>query len=447
MTNQSARRAPRVALLTLGCAKNMVDSEQMASLLTAAGVDVVHDVASADVAIVNTCGFIQPAKEESIDVILEATQAKEAGLKALVVTGCLSERYSKELADLLPEVDTFTGVDPVGAAVAALEALGMSGDPPHLAVARTRRLTPRAWSYLRISTGCNNRCAYCAIPLIRGPLRSRPQKDLLAEARFLVEQGVRELNVIAQDTANYGADVDGRRKVHELLRDICRLDELRWVRLLYLHPAHVYDELIDVMAAEPKLCPYADIPLQHINDGILDRMGRRVTRAQVEELIEKLRRRIPGVTLRTTFLTGFPGETEAAFEELIQFVRDVRFDRLGCFAFSREEGTAADQMPDQIPREVAEERAAQVMAVQQEIAFDLAAGRVGEKTEILMEEADTPDMGLRPARSPREAPDVDPMVYVEGNAPQPGCFAHVEIVGSEGYDWIARILPEHVHGQ
>jgi len=435
-------KRPRVALLTLGCAKNVVDSEQIASLLERAGVEVCHAVSGSDAVVVNTCGFIDPAKEESIGVVLEAAALKGAeGPRALVVTGCLTERYGQELAGLLPEADALVGIDPVAAAHAVLRALELPVDRTSSSpLLRSRRLTPSAWGYLRISHGCDNRCAYCAIPLIRGPLRSVPRDEVLAEARYLASHGVRELNVIAQDTAAYGLDLDGRQGVHLLLRDLCRVPELTWVRLLYAHPAHVYDEMIAVIAGEEKICPYVDLPLQHANDSVLSRMGRKTTRSQIEQLVETLRERIPGVTLRTTFLTGFPGETDAEFEELLQFVRDMRFDRVGCFPYSREEGTPAADMPNQLPEKVAQERCDAVMAAQQPVAFEWAAARIGSRELVLMEEGAPNDDGLPPARSRAEAPDVDPLVFVDGDdIPPPGAFVEVKIIGSQGYDSTARM--------
>jgi len=437
----------KVALLTLGCAKNLVDSERIATALDERGVGIVHGLDDVPVAIVNTCGFIDPAKEESIGVILDATEWKQAGDgRTLIVTGCLSQRYGRQLRHEMPEVDVFTGIDPAGAARAALEALDISPGPVSCGLERRRRLTPTAWSYLRISHGCSNRCAYCAIPLIRGPLRSRPPEKILAEARDLARQGVRELNVIGQDTAAYGADRPGLPPVEELLRELCRVDGLRWVRLLYAHPAHVRDELVEVIAEEQKLCPYLDIPLQHVSDDVLRRMGRPVRRAAIERLIARVRERIPDVTLRTTFLVGFPGETEGDLRELIDFVRQVRFERVGCFVFSAEEGTPAYHMPDQPPEEVRQQRRDALMAVQQEIAFELAAERIGHRTEVLMEEGETLQGGLLPARSRHEAPDVDPLTYVEEPAPPPGEFADVEIVDSLGYDCIARVLEGSSNG-
>ena len=435
-------RRPKVALFTLGCAKNLVDSERIASILEAAGAQVVHESRGASVAIVNTCGFIDPAKEESIEAVLDLADRK--GLKqprTLIVAGCLSERYGEQLRKELPEVDAFVGTDPEAAARAALEALGLAHRT--CPVPRARRLTPRAWSYLQISQGCDNRCAYCAIPLIRGPLRSLPAEDLLTEARFLAEGGVKELNVIAQDTTAYAMDTVGKPRLHALLRDLCRIEGLEWIRLLYAHPAHFYAGLIDAMAAEEKVCPYVDLPLQHVSNRILKVMGRKVTRARIKRLVARLRDRIPGVTLRTTFITGLPGETEAEFDELLEFVREQRFDRVGCFAYSPEEDTPAAAMPDQVPAELAETRRDLLMAAQSDIAMDLAEARVGERTRVLIEAGEEGTQDVYPARSRHEAPDVDPLIYVTSNrALQPGEFVSVEIVSAEGYDCIAVDLEQ-----
>jgi len=435
---------PTVALLTLGCAKNLVDSERLASALEAAGARVTSDVSEAQVAVINTCGFIESAKQESIDAILGVAATKNhEGLHTIIVTGCLSERYGEELRGLLPEVDAFVGIDPEGAARLALRAVGLSAAPlPSGAVLRAHRLTPPAWGYLRISEGCDNRCAYCAIPLIRGPLRSRPMAELVVEARFLVDSGARELNIIAQDAAAYGMDLDGRQTLHRLLPEICRIQGIEWVRLLYVHPAHVYDGLLAVMAAEPKICPYVDMPLQHISDRVLARMGRNMDRRGTEELVARVRERIPGLTLRTTFLVGFPGETDAEFEELLEFVAAARFERVGCFAYSREEGTPAAAFEDHVAPEVAEERCDALMRAQMEIGFEWARARIGHRDRVLLEEETTPE-GHRVARGRSEAPDVDPVVLVQnGEGLAAGDFVDVEIVGAAGYDCIARVVGE-----
>jgi len=432
---------PIVALISLGCAKNLVDSEQFASILEAAGVRVVSDLDGATVAVVNTCGFIDSAREESIDTVLEVADEKDRALKTLIVTGCLSQRYGEELCALLPEVDALVGTDPQETARLVLQALGMTPEAPPCGPAlRSRRLTPRAWSYLRISEGCDNRCAYCAIPIIRGPHRSVPMDALLAEARALSESGVRELNIIAQDTTAYGTDLGGPA-LPTLLRELCAVDGLEWVRLLYAHPAHTTQDLLDVMASEPKMCHYLDMPLQHISDRILNAMGRKVSRAVIERILEAACATMPDITLRTTFLVGFPGETEAEFDELIHFIRDVRFQRLGAFAFSPEEDTRAAEMPGQITNAERELRRNAIMLEQQSIAFQLARERVGERVRVLVEGLDL-DTGYWQTRGRSEAPDVDPLVLVDTEAEmEPGAFVEVEIVSSDGYDCIAHLLP------
>jgi ribosomal protein S12 methylthiotransferase len=437
----SGNMPPRVAVMTLGCAKNLVDSEHIGSLLQAAGVEVVTDPTEAPVVVVNTCGFIDAAKEESIKAVLDVGQLKEVGsLRRLIVTGCLSQRFRGALRELLPEADVLIGVDPVGTAQAALWALGVQSGLPEYCNLRSFRLTPARWSYLRIAEGCDNRCAYCAIPQIRGPLRSRPLDEIVEEAGGLLEDGVFELNVIAQDTTAYGAD-SGEPRLHELLRRICALPHDKWVRLLYTHPAHFYPELIAVLAAEEPICPYLDIPLQHASDSVLKRMGRKVRRAEMERLIETLRRRIPDLTLRTTLMVGFPGETDGDFEELLEFVRAVRFDRLGAFAYSREDGTPAAALPGQVPQKVRQARHDELMRVQQEIAFALAAGRAGERTQVLVEEIGEEEGVTGMGRGLHEAPDVDPVIIVDhGRGLRVGDLIEVEIVGSLDYDCVARVF-------
>jgi len=437
---QSGTRAPLVAIVTLGCPKNVVDSEQIASLLEAAGARVCTDPAEARVAVVNTCGFIDPAKEESIDAILEVAELKaQGGLETLIVAGCLSQRYGEQLRRELPEADIVLGIDPRGAAREALRALGMEPALPAGCNLRSRRFTPPWWAYLRISEGCDNRCAYCAIPAIRGPLVSRPMDEILAEARRLLQSGVKELNLIAQDTTAYGAD-RGEAGLHVLLRRLCGLPGRKWVRLLYTHPAHYSEELIETLADADDICPYLDIPLQHINDRILRRMGRGVSRGDIERLLQTLRARVPGLVLRTSLIVGFPGEGEAEFRELLEFVRQARFERLGAFVYSREEGTPAASFDGQVPEKVKRERYHELMSIQRDIAVELAAGRAGEHTSALVERAPGPD-GVAVARSPSEAPDVDPVLLIrDAEGVGEGELVEVEIVGSEGYDCVARLL-------
>lgn len=432
--------SPRVGILSLGCAKNLVDSEHIGSLLEEAGVQVTTDIASAPVVIVNSCGFIDIAKEESIDAVLEVADLKETGqLRHLIVTGCLTERYGDELRELLPEADVMTGIDPHAAAREALWELGIKDPLPSQCNLRAHRFTPRSWSYLRISEGCDNCCAYCAIPSIRGPLVSRPMDEIVAEAEDLVDQGARELNIIAQDTTAYGRE-HGKARLHQLLRRLCETEHDGWIRLLYTHPAGYYPELIDVLAEQEAICPYLDIPLQHVADPILERMGRGVQRSEIEELIGTLRDRIPNLTLRTTFLVGFPGETDEDFQELMDFARRVRFERLGAFRYSKEEDTRASEFEDQVREDIREERYHELMQLQREIAFETAAERIGQHTTVLVEEDQVEgaeDQAI--ARSPAEAPDVDPIVFIEDAEDlRRGQMVEVEIIDSFEYDCIAR---------
>jgi len=448
--------SPSFSIINLGCPKNLVDAERLAAALEGAGYRLEIDPARAELILVNTCGFIEQARQESLDTIAEMMQHRLAGrCRGLVVTGCLSQRYPRSLWEQLPAVDAFLGIGGQDDIVTVCGRILDGGDqrpclvhdPDKLVeeIIPRKQLTVPHSAYLKIADGCDNRCAYCAIPLIRGPLRSRPADELLDEARYLAGSGVRELNVIAQDTTAYGTDTAGEPRLHALLRDLCAVDGLEWVRLLYAHPAHFYDELIEVLADEPKLCPYVDLPLQHVSDRLLKAMGRRVTRARIEALVEELRDAVPDVTLRTTFITGLPGESEEEFEELLDFVQEQRFDRVGCFAYSPEEDTPAAAMPDQVPTEAAEERRDLLMAAQAEIAMDLAAARVGERAHVLIEPTEAGAEDVYPARSQHEAPDVDPLIYVTSTrALKAGDFVDVEIVGAEGYDCVAIDLASAV---
>ncbi|MFW6457654.1 MAG: 30S ribosomal protein S12 methylthiotransferase RimO, partial [Planctomycetota bacterium] len=414
------------------------------SLLEAAGVYVTTQPAEAPVVIINSCGFIDPAKEESIDTILDVAELKDTGkLRRLIVTGCLTERYGTDLQDLLPEVDVTLGIDPHGAARAALWALGMRSVLPAECNMRALRFTPRSWAYLRISDGCDNCCAYCSIPAIRGPLVSRPLDEIVAEAQDLVNNGAKELNIIAQDTTAYGRE-HGQPRLHELLREISQIDRDTWIRLLYTHPAHYYPQLINVLEEEPSIVPYLDIPLQHISDPILKAMGRGINRNEIESLIETLRNRIPHLVLRTTFLVGFPGETRPFFRELMRFVRETRFERMGAFKYSPEENTAAAGMTKQVDEEEREERYHELMSLQQKIAYETSQKRIGKITTVMVEteHENAPD-NMTVARSMAEAPDVDPFIFLEGQETfRDGQRLEVEITDAHGYDCFARPLTE-----
>ncbi len=400
-----------VGVISLGCAKNQVDTERMLSLLSRFGYDFTPDPAKAEVLIVNTCGFIDPAKEESINTILEMAQYKERGrCRALVATGCLTERYRQELAEELPEIDILLGVREYEKLPGLLaQKLGLPLPAGSCALTDRLLTTPPYRAFLRTGDGCNNRCTYCAIPLIRGNLRSEPVEELIDEAKRLADRGVSELTVIAQDTSGYGVDRYGKSMLIPLLQALNGIEALHWVRVLYTYPDTVNEALLDTLAQGEKLIPYLDIPLQHIDDDILTRMHRRGSGAYIRRLLDYLYKNYPDFTLRTTMMVGFPGETEDQFQSLLIFLRDYPFDRVGAFAFSPEEGTAAATMPDQVPDEVKQARLAALMAQQKPISLKRNQRWVGRETELLIEElTKTQAIG----RTPREAPDVDGRVTI-----------------------------------
>lgn len=422
----------KINIITLGCSKNTVDSEHLMARLAAAGYEVLFDSDRTDakVVVINTCGFIGDAKQESIDMILRAAAAKQAGkIERLFVIGCLAERYADELRAEIPEVDEYFGARTWDGIT---RALGASEDPT---LATERRLTtPKHYAYLKISEGCNWKCGYCAIPLIRGPHVSVPMETLEEETRKLAAQGVRELMVIAQDTTYYGLDLYGRRCLGELLRRLCRIEGIEWIRLHYAYPAAFPDDVIEVMATEPKLCKYLDIPFQHISDAQLSAMHRRHTKTEALELIDKLRRAIPDVALRTTLLVGYPGETEADFAELLDFVREVRFDRLGVFAYSEEEGTySARELRDDVPEPVKQQRVERIMALQNGISRDNNRRRVG-RTERVIVDGRQGDYYV--ARSQYDSPEVDQEILIPaaGRRLLRGRFYDVRITAAEDYD-------------
>ena len=427
----------KINVITLGCSKNTVDSEHLMARLAAAGYEVLFDSDRTDakVVVINTCGFIGDAKQESIDMILRAAAAKQAGkIERLFVVGCLSERYADELRAEIPEVDDYFGARTWDGIV---RALGASEDP---ALATERRLTtPKHYAYLKISEGCNWKCGYCAIPLIRGAHVSVPMEELEEEARKLAGQGVRELMVIAQDTTYYGIDLYGRRMLAELLRRLCRIDGIEWIRLHYAYPAGFPDEVIEAMASEPKICKYLDIPFQHISDAQLASMHRRHTKAEAMELIGRLRGAIPDLALRTTLLVGYPGETEADFEELLAFVREVRFERLGVFPYSEEEGTwSAENLRDDIPETIKQQRAERVMALQNEISLENNRRRVGRTERVII---DSRQGDWYVGRTQYDSPEVDQEILIPaaGRRLIRGCFYQVRITAAEDYDLYGEI--------
>ena len=426
----------KINVITLGCSKNTVDSEHLMARLAAAGYEVLFDSDRTDakIVVINTCGFIGDAKQESIDMILRAAAAKNAGkIERLFVVGCLSERYADELRAELPEVDDFFGARTWDGIV---RALGAAQDP---ALATDRLLsTPKHYAYLKISEGCNWKCGYCAIPLIRGPHVSVPMEELEEEARKLAAGGVKELIVIAQDTTYYGLDLYGKRRLAELLRRLCRIDGIEWIRLHYAYPTAFPDDVIEAMAEEPKICKYLDIPFQHISDAQLTAMHRRHTKADAYALIGRLRQAIPDLALRTTLLIGYPGETEDDFAELEQFVRDVRFERLGVFAYSEEEGTrSAQELQDDVPEEVKQQRVERIMALQNKIALENNLRRVGRTERVLI---DSRQGDYYVGRTQYDSPEVDQEILVPaaGRRLLRGHFYEISICEAADYDLYGR---------
>ena len=419
-------------MISLGCAKNRVDSENLLGRLKAAGHEFVDDPAQADAIFVNTCGFIEDAKQESIDAILEMAAARKKGAK-LLVTGCLAQRYSDALMEEIPEIDGLLGVKDYDKALSLLDS-----DIRESYTSGTERLpdgeriltTPPYSAFVKISDGCDNRCSYCAIPQIRGRYLSRPYEEIVDECERLAEGGVTEITLIAQDTSRYGNDIYGKTRMSELLRRVAAIEKVKWVRVLYCYPDTTDDELLETIAHTPKVCAYLDLPLQHINDRLLKKMNRRGSSDWIKSRIEKCRQL--GITLRTTMIVGFPGETEEEFQELMDFVRWARFDRLGAFAYSPEEDTPAAVMPDQIDQETKYRRLDQLMMLQQEISMEINESRVGEECTVLCEGWED---GLYYGRSPKEAPESDGNIrFTAQREIQPGEYVKVKILSAEAYD-------------
>ncbi len=432
----------KIACISLGCPKNQVDLDCMVHTLLAAGHETVADLSEADVALVNTCGFIESAKTEAIENILEACACKEQNpnLK-VVVTGCLAERYRSQIREEIPEVDAVVGcasngvIDSIVARVTGGEQLESYGPKKEFPLGGKRVIgTPAHYAYLKIAEGCNNRCHYCAIPLIRGPLRSRPLEDCVAEARWLASEGVKELIVVAQDPTAYGEDWGQPGSICELLDRINEIEGIEWIRIMYAYPERITDKFIAAMQRNKKVVPYLDLPIQHCNDEILHNMNRRSTRAELLEVIGRLRAAIPGITLRTTLIAGFPGETEEQFEELCQFVKEVQFDRLGCFAYSAEENTLAARMEGQLDQETKDRRAELVMQIQTGIMSQKQAAKVGQTVRALCDGIDE-ESGLYLCRTAGDAPEVDGCVCVSSETPlYPGEFYTIRVEESDLYD-------------
>jgi ribosomal protein S12 methylthiotransferase len=439
------------AFVSLGCPKNTVDSERMLGKLAQDGYALAPEADGADVVVVNTCGFIEAARQESLAVIREMLELKRQGrVGSVVVAGCLAERKKDELFAEVPGVDHLVGVfgreeiaQVVDRAVSQrTEQRTLFRPAPVRALEDTARLriTPRHYAYLKISEGCDRLCTFCAIPGMRGKHVTKPIEEVLREARELAADGVRELIVVAQDTTYYGLDLYGRVRLAELLRELERVDGLEWIRILYAYPIHFTDELIETLSGARKIIPYLDMPLQHINDRVLRRMQRRVNRAGTEELLGRLRAAIPGLTLRTTFIVGFPGETEAEFEELVEFVRQTRFERAGVFTYSHEPGTPATRLDDPLPEEVKQQRRDRLMQVQQGVALDWTARQVGRQWEVIVDGPDPEVPNHVLARGQADAPDIDCLVRVKGKGLRPGDLVKVKVTAADGYDLVARAL-------
>lgn len=441
----------QILFISLGCDKNLADSEHMLGALIKKGYEITNDQENADIIVINTCCFIHDAQEESISSVLEMAEYRKSGkCRALIVTGCLAERYREEIQKEIPEVDAVLGTNSIDAICEAVEG-ALLGEKslilkPLQGISRPdgrRVLTAGGrYGYLKIAEGCDKHCTYCVIPQLRGAYRSVPMEELLSEAGEMAEQGVEELILVAQETTVYGADLYGEKSLHRLLRELCRIPELKWIRILYCYPEEIYPELIRVIKEEPKICHYLDLPIQHASDGILKRMGRRTNRAALEEIIGTLRREIPDITLRTTLITGFPGETEEDHRVLMEFVDDMEFERLGVFTYSREDGTPAASMEGQVEEEVKESRRAEIMELQQEISLEKGQKKIGDVLEVMIE-GYLPEEGAYVGRSRADAPDVDGYVFINtGEALETGDFVNVRISGALEYDLIGEMENE-----
>ena len=444
-------KALKILFISLGCDKNLVDTEMMLGMLVQRGFSITDDETQAEAVVVNTCCFINDAKQESINALLEMTELRKNGsIKALIAAGCLAQRYQDEIQREIPEVDAIVGTTAIDAVADALDGV-LSGDRHnHLedinrepVYGRKRIVTTGGhYAHLKIAEGCDKHCSYCIIPKVRGNYRSIPIDSLVQEAEHLAASGVRELILVAQETTLYGADLYGKKCLPELLHRLCAIQGIYWIRILYCYPEEITDELIETIQREPKVCNYLDIPIQHASDRILKRMGRRTDRQELAEMIAKLRERIPDICLRTTLITGFPGETQEDHESLLTFVDEMAFDRLGVFTYSPEEDTPAALFDDQIDEEVKLDRQADIMELQQEIAFEKAQEAVGS-TLLVMVEGKVPDEHAYVARSYRDAPDVDGFVFIQtGRELMTGDFVRVRITGAHEYDLIGEIEDE-----
>ena len=441
----------KILFVSLGCDKNLVDSEMMLGMLQEKGFSFTDDEAEADIVVVNTCCFIGDAKEESINTLLEMAQLKESGqIKALIAAGCLAQRYKEEIQKEIPEVDAIVGTTAIDSIVAAVEEVLEGRKSNHYADLNAKPVTDKKrivttgghFAYLKIAEGCNKRCTYCIIPKVRGNYRSVPIENLLKEARTLAEGGVKELILVAQETTLYGVDLYGEKSLPRLLHELAQIPGIYWIRILYCYPEEITEELIQAIKEEPKVCNYLDIPIQHASDRILRRMGRKTDQADLRRIIGRLREEIPDICLRTTLITGFPGETEEDCEELVDFVDEMEFDRLGVFPYSQEEDTPAAEMEDQIPEELKVERQSQVMELQQEIAFEKAEDMVGRVLTVMVE-GKIADEDAYVTRTYRDAPNVDGYLFLNTTATlMTGDFVKVLVTDSNEYDLIGEIWQE-----
>lgn len=444
----------KIGVVSLGCPKNLVDSETMLGLIHEENYEITNDPSEAEIIIVNTCGFIESAKEESINTILQMAEYKKSGsCKYIIVTGCLSQRYAEELFNELPEADAIAGVevyDEIGSIIKRVingeRFIMLERSKPDVIYTSKETFLPRILTtpsytaYLKIAEGCDNCCSYCVIPKIRGPYRSKPMEQVLKEAKALANNGVKELIVVAQDTTCYGEDLPGGKLLlADLLKELNKIESLKWIRVMYCYPNNFTDELIETFASLDKVCKYVDLPLQHASNRLLASMNRYDTREEVETLLAKLRKRIPGIVIRTTFIVGFPGETDADFEELKEFVEQQRFENAGVFAYSQEEGTVAGAMPNQIPDEIKQERYHELMALQAQISEEIHKDTEGQTLEVLVEGIEEDGSGLHYGRSYREAPDIDGLVFIENPGDiKPGCFVKVNILQGFTYESVGE---------
>ena len=442
----------KILFISLGCDKNLADSEEMLGLLTAGGHEITDDETQADAIVINTCCFIKDAKEESVETILEMAEYKKTGsCHALIVTGCMAQRYQKEIIEEVPEVDAVLGTTSYGDIVKALEEAVAGNhfeefrDIDYLPDTGSKRVltTGGHFGYLKIAEGCDKHCTYCIIPKLRGKFRSVPMERLIAQAEDMAEQGGKELILAAQETTVYGKDLYGKKSLHILLKKLCEIRGIRWIRILYCYPEEIYDELIETIRDEKKICHYLDIPIQHASDHILKRMGRRTSKQELIDIVGKLRKEIPDIVLRTTLITGFPGETEEDHEELKEFVDEMEFDRLGVFTYSPEENTPAAEMADQVPEEVKEERRDELMELQQEISYDRGQDRIGQEL-LVMIEGKVADESAYIGRTYGDAPKVDGYIFVQtGELLMTGDFAKVRVTGALEYDLIGVLSDEY----